>query len=154
MPPVKTNWMPYMQALRADGISKSKFGELQRKEKDKEGFSSRISLLHETKVPLCWPLPVLDLAYNSSLNSSYDTFLGLNSRSTSWYLPYFSHDILDIVVHEGLIANQTICNPHYFASLCFDQFEAHAFLPMPKKHRDPTQRPKSREESKKSRTEY
>ena len=123
-----------MQALQADRISKSEFGELQRKEKDEEGFSSLISLLHEMKVPPCWPLPVLDLAYNSSLNSSYDTFLGLNTRSTSWYLPYFSHDILDIVVHEGLIANQTICNPHYFASLCFDQFEAHAFLPMPKKH--------------------
>ena len=128
-----------MQALRADGISKSEFGELQRKEKDEEGFSSLISLLHETKVSPCWPLPVLDLAYNSSLNSSYDTFLGLNSRSTSWYLPYFSHDILDLVVHEGSIVNQMICNLHYFASLCFDQFKAHAFLPMPKKHRDPTQ---------------
>ena len=121
-----------MQALWADGISKSEFGELQRKEKDEEGFSSLINLLHETKVPSCWPLPVLDVAYNSSLDSPYDTFLGLNSHSTSWYLPYFSHDILDLVVHEGLIANQTICNPHYFASLCFDQFEAHAFLPMPK----------------------
>ena len=28
MPPVKMNWMPYMQALRADGISKSEFREL------------------------------------------------------------------------------------------------------------------------------
>ena len=131
--------MQYMQALWADRISKSEFGELQRKEKDEEGFSSLINLLHKMKVPPCWPLSILDIAYNSSLDSPYDTFLGLNSRSTSWYLPYFSHDILDLVVHEGFIVNQMICNPHYFVSLCFDQFEAHAFLLMPKKHRDPTQ---------------
>ena len=70
------------------------------------------------------------------------------------YLPYFLHNDLDIVVHEGLIPNQMICNSHYFVSLCFDQFKAHAFLLMLNEPQDITQYPISREVSKKIHTEY
>ena len=61
---------------------------------------------------------------------------------------------MDIVVHEDLIANQMICNLHYFASLYFDQFEAHAFLLMLNEPQDITQHPISREVSNKICTEY
>ena len=146
--------MPYILPLKADGISRSEFEELLQKEKDIEGFTRLVDLLHTIKVPFCWPLSVLDCAYNSSLDSLYDSFLGLNTQSSCLYLPYFSHNNLDIVIHEGLIANQTICNLHYFASLCFDQFEAHAFLPILNEPQDITQCPISREVSKKTCTEY
>ena len=61
---------------------------------------------------------------------------------------------MDIVVHEGLIVNQMICNLHYFANLCFDQFEAHTFMPMLNEPQDRTQHPISGEVSKKTHTEY
>ena len=146
--------MPYILPLKADGILRSEFKELLQKEKDIKGFSSLIDLLHAIKVPFCWPLPILDCAYNSSLDSPYDSFLGLNMQSSCLYLSYFSHNDLDIVVHKGLIVNQTICNWHYFASLCFDQFEAHAFSPTLNEPRDITQHPISGEVSKKIHTEY
>ena len=47
-----------------------------------------------------------------------------------------------------------ICNPYYFASLYFDQFEAHAFMLMLNEPRDITQHPISGEVSKKICTEY
>ena len=75
-------------------------------------------------------------------------------QSSCLYLPYFSHNNLDIVVHEGLIVNQTICNLHYFVSLCFDQFKAHALLLMLNEPQDIIQHPISREVSKKICTEY
>ena len=84
---------------------KSEFEELLQKEKDIEGLSSLIDLLHTIKIPSCWPLPVLDCTYNSSLDSPYDSFLGLNMQSSCLYLPYFSHNDLDIVIQEGLIVN-------------------------------------------------
>ena len=130
IPQVKKNLMPYILPLNADRILRSEFKELLQKEKDVEGFFSLIDLLHTIKVPFCWPLPVLDCTYNSSLDSPYNSFFGLNTWSSHLYLSYFSHNDLDIVVHEGFIVNQMICNPHYFASLCFDQFKAHAFLLM------------------------
>ena len=130
MPQVKKNLTPYILPLKVDRILKSKFKELLQKEKDVKGFSSLIDLLYTIKVPSCWPLPVLDCAYNSSLDSPYNSFLGLNMQSSCLYFPYFSHNDLDIVVHEDLIVNQMICNPHYFASLCFDQFKAHTFMLM------------------------
>ena len=144
----------YIKPLKVDGISKSEFEKLLWKEKDEEGFFSLIDLFHVIKVPLHWPLPVLDVAYNSSLDSIYDSFLGLNIWSSCLYLSYFFHNNLNIVVHEGFIANQMICNPHYFVSLCFDQFKAHAFLPMLNEPQDITHCPISREVSKKLHTEY
>ena len=154
MPQVKKNLMPYILPLKADGILRSKFEELLWKEKDVEGFASLIDLLHTIKVPFCWPLPILDCAYNSSLDSPYNSVLELNMWSFHLYLPYFSHNNLDIVVYEGLIVNQMICNPHCFASLCFDQFEAYAFLPMLNEPWDITQCPISEEVSKKICTKY
>ena len=153
MPQVKKNLMPYILPLKAEGIMRSEFEELLWKEKDVKGFSSLIDLLHIIKVPSCC-LPVLGCAYNSSLNSPYDSFLGLNTWSSCLYLFYFSHNNLDIVVHEGLIVNQMICNLHYFASLCFNQFEAHAFMLMLNEPQDITQCPISGEISKKIHTEY
>ena len=79
MPQVKKKLMPYILPLKVERITRSKFEELLQKEKDVEGFSSLINLLHAIKVPFCWPLPVLDCAYNSSLDSPYDSFLGLNT---------------------------------------------------------------------------
>ena len=154
MPPIKQSLMPYIKPLKADGILRSKFKELLQKEKDEEGFSSLIDLLHTTKASFHWPFPILDHAYNSSLDSLYDSFLGLNMWSSSLYLPYFSHNDLDIVVHEDLIVNQIICNLYYFVSLCFDQFEAHTFLPMLNEPQDKIQCPISREVSKKIHTQH
>ena len=145
---------PYILPLKVDRISRSEFKELLQKEKDIEGFSCLIDLLYAIKVLSCWPLPVLDCTYNSSLDSPYDSFLGLNIQSSHLYLPYFLHNDLDIVVYKGLIANQMICNLHYFVSLCFDQFKAHAFLPMLNEPQDITQCSISREVSKKIHTEY
>ena len=146
--------MSYILPLKVDGILRSEFEELLQKEKDIEGFSSLIDLFYAIKIPSCWPLPVLDCAYNSSLDSPYDSFLGLNTRSSCLYLPYFLHNDLAIVVHEGLIANQMICNLHYFVSLCFDQFKAHAFMLMLNEPQEITQCPISGEVSKKIHTKY
>ena len=154
MPQVKKNLTPYILPLKADGILRSEFEELLQKEKDIEGFSSLIDLLHAIKVPFCWPLPILDCTYNSSLDSPYNSFLGLNMWSSCLYLPYFWHNELDIVVHEGLIVNQMICNLHYFASLCFDQFKTHVFMPMLNEPWDNTQYPISGEVSKNICTKY
>ena len=154
MPQVKKNLMSHILPLKTDGISRSKFEELLWKEKDIEGFSSLIDLLHAIKVPFCGPLPVLDCTYNSSLNSPYDSSLGLNMWSSCLYLPYVSYNDLDIVVYKDLIANQIICNPHYFVSLCSDQFEAHAFLPIFNEPWNIIQHPISREVSKKICTKY
>ena len=154
MSQVKKKLMPYIFPLKVDRILRSKFKELLWKEKDVEGFSSLIDLLHAIKVPSCWPLLVLDCAYNSSLDSPYDSFLRLNMWSSCLYLPYFSHNNLDIVVYEGLIVNQMICNLHYFVSLCFDQFEAHAFMLMLNEPWDRTQHSISGEISKKIHTKY
>ena len=71
--------MQYILPLKVDRILRSKFEELLWKEKDIEGFLSLIDLFHTIKVPFCWPLLVLDCAYNSSLDSPYDFFLGLNT---------------------------------------------------------------------------
>ena len=79
MPQVKKKLMPYILPLKADGISRSQFEELLQKEKDVEGFLCLIDLLHAIKVPSCWPLPILDCTYNSSLDSPYNSFLGLNT---------------------------------------------------------------------------
>ena len=154
IPQVKKKLTPYILPLKVDEILRREFEELLQKKKDIECFSSLIDLLHAIKVPFCWPLPVLDCTYNSSLDSPYNSFLGLNTSSSCLYLPYFSHNDLDIVVHEGLIANQMICNLDYFVSLCFDQFEAYAFLPMLNEPWDITQCPISGEVSKKICTEY
>ena len=154
MPQVKKKLMPYILPLKVERITRSKFEELLQKEKDVEGFSSLINLLHAIKVPFCWPLPVLDCTYSSSLDSPHDSFLELNTWSSCLYLPYFSHNDLDIVIQEGLIVNQTICNLHYFVSWCFDQFEEHAFLPILNEPQDITQHPISGEVSKKICTEY
>ena len=154
MPQVKKNLTSYILPLKVDGILRSEFEELLWKEKDIESFSSHIDLLHVIKVPFCWPLPVLDCTYNSSLDSPYDSFLGLNTQSSCLYLPYFLHNDLDIVVHEGLIVNQMICNPHYFVSLCFDQFKAHTFMLMLNELQDIIQHPIFGEVSKKICTEY
>ena len=153
MPQVKKTLTSYILPLKADEILRREFKELLWKEKDVEGFSSLIDLLYAIKVLSCWPLPNLDCAYNSFLDSLYDSFLGLNTQSSCLYL-YFSHNNLDIVVYEGLIVNQTICNLHYFASLCFDQFEAHAFMPMLNKPQDRKQHPIFGGVSKKIHTEY
>ena len=59
-----------------------------------------------------------------------------------------------VVVYKGLIANQMVCNPHYFASLCFDQFKAHAFLLMLNEPQNITQHPIFGKVSKKIHTEY
>ena len=145
---------PYILPLKVDRISRSEFKELLQKEKDIEGFSCLIDLLYAIKVLSCWPLPVLDCTYNSSLDSPYDSFLGLNMWSSCLYLPYFSYNDLNIVVYEDLIANQTICNLYYFVSLCFDQFKAHAFLLMLNEPQDITQYPISGEVFKKICTKY
>ena len=144
----------YILPLKVDRISRSEFKELLQKEKDIEGFSCLIDLLYAIKVLSCWPLPVLDCTYNSSLDSPYDSFLGLNMWSSCLYLPYFSYNDLNIVVYEDLIANQTICNLYYFVSLCFDQFKAHAFLLMLNEPQDITQYPISGEVFKKICTKY
>ena len=154
MPQVKKNLAPYILPLKMEGIMRSEFKELLWKKKDIEGFSCLINLLYTIKVLFCWPLPILDCAYNSSLDSPYNSFLGLNTQSSCLYLPYFSHNDLDIVVHEGLIVNQMICNLHYFVSLCFDQFKAHTFMLMLNEPQDITQCPISGEVSKKICTEY
>ena len=154
MPQVKKNLMPYILPLKSEGITRSKFKELLWKEKGVEGFLCLIDFLYAIKVPSCWPLSILDCAYNSSLDSPYDSFLGLNTRSSCLYLSYFSYNDLDVVVHEGLIVNQTSCNPHYFVSLCFYQFEAHAFMLMLNEPQDITQYPISGEVFKKIHTKY
>ena len=87
MPQVKKNLMPYILPLKVDGILRSEFKELLQKKKDVEGFTSLIDLLHAIKVPFCWPLPVLDCTYNSSLDSPYNSFLGLNTWSFCLYIP-------------------------------------------------------------------
>ena len=91
---------------------------------------------------LLWIVPTIPF-----LDSIHDLFVCI-------YLPYFLHNDLDIVVHKGLIANQMICNPHYFVSLCFNQFKAHAFLLILNEPWDITQHPISGEVSKKIHTEY
>ena len=78
MPQVKKNLTPYILPLKVDEILRSEFKELLWKEKDIEGFLSLIDLLYAIKVPFCWPLPVLDCTYKFSLDSPYDSFLGLN----------------------------------------------------------------------------